>query len=636
MTACDAIYRPETPVRLFVSCLLCALVVMSPDYACSDGRRLGVQIPNVWGNGGQLFAYSGFDGKTDVSHPLVGSTSAEGRGFRFHTKAGPSLAAFAVDRAGRAVAFVGADDEVVAGDLVITNVRFENGLAARYSFVFATAHAVLARIELQSPVAGCAVGIGWQPKGRESRREGIVVQEAVGEWYAGGTGRKPAPAIAGAVLEPLKARGDAATFGWAYSPVTAEQAISALKEALKSDFEGLLRARLSFFENLPNPKLDSGLLRTFTKCASVMKVNACSPEGDIPFPWTTPDRWPHEHMWIWDSGFHALGLRHFAPGWAENALKAVLSKQRDNGFIPHMMCVSRERDSNIVQPPILSWCAWSVYQKTRSRDFLEYCYPRLKAMLLYDCEELDKDKNGLCEWESGGASGMDNSPRFDRPLGDAVDFNSYICNDLDYLARIATALDKPDEARRWRRMRQERANKINQLLWDEDTGFYYDRSPDGKPVRIRTVAGFTPMFAGVCDARQAERLVVRLKNRLEFWRAFPVATVAADEPTFSDDMWRGPTWINFNYFVIEGLRRYGFKEMAAELKRETMAEIARWYQSDGVIYEFYDSERNVSPIKLHRKGKGGPNAKPGREYLGTSICDYNWTAALFIELAMEG
>ena len=118
-------------------------------------------------------------------------------------------------------------------------------------------------------------------------------------------------------------------------------------------------------------------------------------------------------------------------------------------------------------------------------------------------------------------------------------------------------------------------------------------------------------------------------------QVFPVATVSADEPTFCDNMWRGPVWVNYNYFIIEGLRRYGSDDLAGDLKRVTLEQIAHWYETDGVIYEFYDSEGKTSPLKLHRKGKGGPNAGLSMENLGTTICDYHWTAAVFIDLMLE-
>jgi glycogen debranching enzyme len=337
-------------------------------------------------------------------------------------------------------------------------------------------------------------------------------------------------------------------------------------------------------------------------------------------------------MWIWDSAFHALGLRHFAPEWARDSIKAVLSKQRSDGFIPITMTPDGSREADIVQPPILAWGAWKVYEIAGDEEFISYCYPLLSAMVLWDCEYLDADGNGLCEWDARNASGMDNSPRFDQPVGDAVDLNSYLVNDMAYLEKMAMLLGLEDDVRMWAEMHAARSVKINELLWDEETGFYYDLSPEGEKISIKTEAGFTPLFAGVCSREQAAALVKHLASPTEFRRTFPVSSVSADEPSFSDDMWRGPVWINYNRLIIEGLKKYGCRDMAESIRDATLREIAHWYECDGVIYEFYDSEGERSPSELHRKEKSG--IQPDH-WMRRCVRDYHWTAAIFIDLILD-
>lgn len=47
--------------------------------------------------------------------------------------------------------------------------------------------------------------------------------------------------------------------------------------------------------------------RVAAKVYSVMRVNTLSPEGIEPVHWSTPDKTPHQAMWLWDSCFHAIG-----------------------------------------------------------------------------------------------------------------------------------------------------------------------------------------------------------------------------------------------------------------------------------------------------------------------------------------
>jgi hypothetical protein len=585
-------------------------------------------LPNVWGKGGALFAFSGLDGKTDWRRPLVGSTLAMGRGIRFHTECPISIEC-KIGADGTAGEIV---DEVVAGDVICSRV-VASGSTCRVRYLFLDKDTVVGEIRCESAQQRTEVMACVTVEGAEAGNEANLLVFRAGREEFALAASGPGLAMDSRGARAVLGTGDTLLFSFGYAQQDAEgAACERALTALPTDRDALYDERVGFFRSLPQPRVsDPELLRTYYKCASVQRVNCLTAEGAIAFDWTTPDRWPHRDMWIWDSAFHALGLRHFAPEWARSAIKAVLSVQRPSGYIPHQMRPDPAYDSGIIQPPILGWAAWRVYETCGDRAFLEYCYPRLGLMVSYDREEVDADGDGLSEWTSGGASGMDNSPRFDQPTGAAVDLNSYLANEMLYLEKMANVLGLAEDAAQWARAREETAARVNELLWDEDSGFYCDLKLNGAKSRIKTEAGFTPLFAGICSNEQAAALVEHLMNPNEFWREFPVSSVGADESTFCDDMWRGPTWVNYNYLVIEGLLNCGYDEQAAELREMTLQEIARWYASDGVIYEYYDSEGVRSPSALHRKGKCGPPA-PG---ISESIRDYHWSAALFVDLLLS-
>ena len=592
--------------------------------AAADG---GLELPNVWGQGGALFAFSGFDGETDCRHPFVGSTSWDGRGITFHTEAPASLR-FKLPSGGESGEF-SSQDEIVAGD-VISSVVGCSGAKLRLRYLFLDKDTVVGEVkalEAPEPVDVC---IAAEVERSQVERQGDTMAFHAGSEEFVLAGKGPGLEVNEGGVSARLSPGESLKFAFLYCCGSLPDVEKRSAVALSVDQQELFGKRVAFFKRLPKPKSDDPLLRrTYYKCASVQKVNCATAQGAILFDWTTPDRWPHKYMWIWDSAFHALGLRHFAPEWARNAVKAVLSKQRPDGFIPHKMTPDDKGDSKIIQPPILSWAAWKVYKTAGDGDFLRYCYPRLKAIVLFDCRQMDADHNGLSEWGHKFASGMDNSPRFDQPVGDAVDLNAYLVNDMFYLEKMAQKLGLKTDAQMWAQMRSERSRKINELLWDQETGFYYDLDTEGGQIKIKTAAGFTPLFAGICSREQAAALVEHLTDPKEFRRAFPLPSLSADEPAFCDDMWRGPVWVNCNYLAIEGLDRYGYRDKASELRRITLSEIARWYGRDGVIYEFYDSEGRRSPAELHRKGKAG--VRVGARRIGPCVRDYHWTAAIFVD-----
>jgi glycogen debranching enzyme len=107
-------------------------------------------------------------------------------------------------------------------------------------------------------------------------------------------------------------------------------------------------------------------------------------------------------------------------------------------------------------------------------------------------------------------------------------------------------------------------------------------------------------------------LVQHLTDPSEFWTRFPLPSVAANDPKFDpQQMWRGPTWANINYLMIEGLFRSGYGELAKELRRRTLDLLLG--QND--FFEYYN------PLT----GQNPPKAAP----------IYGWSAALFIDMAIQ-
>jgi glycogen debranching enzyme len=110
----------------------------------------------------------------------------------------------------------------------------------------------------------------------------------------------------------------------------------------------------------------------------------------------------------------------------------------------------------------------------------------------------------------------------------------------------------------------------------------------------------------------SDRLVSHLTNPNEFWSQYPVPTVALNDPKFDPlQMWRGPTWANVNYLLIEGLLKSGYAELARELRHRTLELLA----SKTDFYEYYHPQTGENP----------PKAAP----------IYGWSAALYIDLAIQ-
>jgi hypothetical protein len=370
-----------------------------------------------------------------------------------------------------------------------------------------------------------------------------------------------------------------------------------------------------------------------------MKSQVYAPEGMIRHRWTTPDRWPHRAMWLWDSVFHAIGWRHLDVASAREMISAVLDVQRRDGFVAHMMTPSQI--SEITQPPVLGLGVKLVNELAPDKAWIEELYPKLCAYVEWDFAHRDSDGAGLVEWYiegdvncRSGESGMDNSPRFDAATQqDAVDFNSFLALECEALAHLARLMGRVDEANRWTARHERLCRLINQRLWSEEEKFYLDFDVErGAPSSVLASSGFLPLICGAATKEQASHLARHLQNPGTFGAPLPVPSVAKKcVRHYAKDMWRGPVWVNLNWLIAYGFDRYGMRDIADELRQQTAQEIERCFEKYGTLFEFYDDRREVEPSQLLRKGKCTPEVSPYHQVFH----DYGWTATLYVDMVFS-
>lgn len=402
------------------------------------------------------------------------------------------------------------------------------------------------------------------------------------------------------------------------------------------NIEELIEKRIAYYKALPKCK-DKKYEQLYYKALSVNKVNTYSPCGTILSNWTTPDRVPHRHMWMWDSAFHAMAFSTYNLPFAEEIFLAMLKQTKENGFMPHM--ANATDCSDVTQPCVMSYAALWIYKRNGNIEFLKQCLPYLDKYLTFDMNNRDKNNNGLLEWLTEpdyeickcGESGLDNSPRFDFDEEmDCIDFSSYFALDTKCLSEIYQILGDEVNAKKWLDISNHTSNQINKLMWDEEDGVYYDRLFTSKLTKVLTQSSFLPMFANICSKEQAERMVKVLfdENLLNTPASF--ASISKQDPRFSTDMWRGGVWVNLNYFIIEALKNYGYNDLADEVRNKTLDMISKWYKETGCIFEFFDPNNEISPFYLERKGK--PLKKPDYRKHVHSISEFNWSACFAILL----
>ena len=333
----------------------------------------------------------------------------------------------------------------------------------------------------------------------------------------------------------------------------------------------------------------------------------------------TPSKIHYVGVWQWDAYFHALAYRHLEMKLAQDQLRIVLDHQRADGMIPDaihdegtVMRLTFPVEADVTKPPLLAWAAWKLYESGGDREFLDEIYEPIVRWNNWWFAQNDTDGNGLCEYQHPFSSGLDDSPLWDAGMPvEAPDLNTYLYLQQEALAKIATVIGETKAAAEWQARAEALAQRMLALAWDEQAGVFWARK-HGQPIRIRTPFGLFPLLTGRLPAAVTARLVAHLTDEKQFWPRYPVPTVALDEPLHDPlQMWRGPTWANVNYLLIEGLERTGYGAVARELRRRTLDLMLGARD----IFEYYHPVTGVAPPKA------------------ASI--FGWSAAVFIEMAIR-
>lgn len=333
----------------------------------------------------------------------------------------------------------------------------------------------------------------------------------------------------------------------------------------------------------------------------------------------------------WDIVHSVLDILSYDTALAARQIRLVVrTLRRTDGRLPGLVRVlvderGQERlvpDFQYSPPPLWPTAVRHVYERLRDKAFLRMAYEGAGTCLRW-YQENRKLPGGLfwfadCVGDRQWESGYDDCPRWDGLEGSV---KPLACADLcgqmglyyESMAAIADLLHSAEEAACWRGQYERLAGLVRSTLWHDDDGLFYDRDTEtGRWVRVKTVACFWPMVAGQATPAQVDRLVEHLANREEFLADVPVPSVALDDPTFSYDMWRGPTWLSQTYWVMRGLLRYGRRELAGRIGTAALAGAAASLERNGAILEFlHPSGGPVS--ELTRKGNV---CGPARNYIG--------------------
>ncbi|MBD3274339.1 MAG: hypothetical protein GF372_03465 [Candidatus Marinimicrobia bacterium] len=336
-------------------------------------------------------------------------------------------------------------------------------------------------------------------------------------------------------------------------------------------------------------------------------------------------------VYLWDSAFIALIWKDWDVEVAREILLSVI-ELRDGDRLQHV--VAGYLKSKFTQPPLIGWAAVEVAQQMNSKQRLDF-YREIYEPLTRFHQWLKKNRSlpsGLYAWEHPYESGKENAPRFssidESELKDtrtmaATDFSAYMVLDCEALETISRAIGESRAAQEFHNEADNIRMQMNQLLWNEEDGLFYDRDHEtGEFFKSNTIASLIPLVAGVPEPARAEKLMDHILDTRAYNTPIPLPSVALNDPDFVPDMWRGPVWINTAYLVLKGMYQYGKIDEWKDLSWRLIHGVYKVIENEKQIYEFYDP-RYFHTHNLNRK-KGNLwkaitlGTGPQKEFVGWS------------------
>lgn len=346
----------------------------------------------------------------------------------------------------------------------------------------------------------------------------------------------------------------------------------------------------------------------------------------------------YNEMYYWDSYFMVQGMlddshRELVTGILENLMYLF---QRFSA-IPN---ASRTYLTGRSQPPFLTSFIFDVYHAyTLDKEWLNkamslaqeeyrvvWCGTKKPNERLvhrglsryYDINYL----HDLAEAESG----WDMTPRFSRKALHylPVDLNALLYKYEADFAKTARMLGDEEAAEKWLAAAERRKRVMNELMWDQTRGLYYDYDyKRQKRGNVSSLAAYFPMWAGMVSEKRAAAMVKalrRFENRggLATTDALPFGQYV---PGSMPVQWAFPNgWAPLQFIVVEGLLKYGYHADAERIAMKWLRTNLDWFNAHGVFLEKYNV---ANPDKPPQKG------------VYPSQTGFGWTNAIFERFCQE-
>ncbi|MCP4179414.1 MAG: hypothetical protein GY756_16770 [bacterium] len=300
---------------------------------------------------------------------------------------------------------------------------------------------------------------------------------------------------------------------------------------------------------------------------------------------STPGKW-WDCLYTWDSGFIGLGLLEYDLNRAIENLNAYLTKPgSQSAFVHHGSPV-----------PVQHYLFFEIWNRTQSKELLEYFYPRLKQYYMFlsgnskSSTTRKYDSNLLQTWDyfynSGGWD--DYPPQYfmhQKKLENItpVITTAHCIRIAKFLKMYSDILDLKNDSDFYKNDIIVLNEALQKYSWDEDSGYfsYVCHDKKGLPASIlkhssgenfnQGLDGAYPVVSGICTTSQEIGLTEKIKSPENIWSNAGLSAVDQSSPYYKKDgYWNGTVWMSHQWFFWKTLFDIGEYEFAEKVAHRAL------------------------------------------------------------------
>jgi len=314
----------------------------------------------------------------------------------------------------------------------------------------------------------------------------------------------------------------------------------------------------------------------------------------------TPGKWWNS-LYTWDSGFIALGLNEINVNTAAECINAYTTPVgSQSAFIHHGSPV-----------PTQFYAFQDLWNKTQSKEALQYFYPRLKQYYEFMAGRLGSSttktlkSNLIKTWDYFyNSGGWDDYPaqvevhrqKQESSIAPAINTAQQI-RIAKILRMAAETLDKKMDIKTYDKDIKDFTFALQKYSWNEASGYFSYVTHDAKgfptgPFKNENgidynmgLDGVYPLVAGICTPEQQKGLIEKIFSEKEMWTPSGLSVVDQSAPYYKmDGYWNGSVWIPHQWFIWKTMLDLGRPDLAFKIAKKGLDVYSK--ETDESYYTF--------------------------------------------------